>query len=72
MAYDVPVRCGDVLVKSGELVFADFDGIVVIPAEVEERVLELAHQKAQKENLTRDGLLQGRTLRSVYDEYGAL
>ena len=31
MAYDVPVMCGDVLVRSGQLVFADFDGIVVIP-----------------------------------------
>ncbi len=72
MAYDVPVRCGEVIVKSGELVFADFDGIVVIPAEIEDQVLELARQKAHKENLTRDGLLQGRTLRSVYDEYGAL
>ena len=29
--YDVSIRCGDVLVHSGELVFADFDGIVVAP-----------------------------------------
>ena len=28
IAYDVPVRCGDVLVKPGDLVFADFDGVV--------------------------------------------
>ncbi len=31
MAYDVPVRCGDVLVHPQDLVFADHDGIVVIP-----------------------------------------
>jgi regulator of RNase E activity RraA len=31
MDYDVPVRCGEVLVNPGELVFADFDGVVVIP-----------------------------------------
>ena len=30
MAYDVPVTCGEVLVRPGELVFADFDGIVVV------------------------------------------
>ena len=33
MAYDVPVKCGDVLVHPGELVFADFDGVVVVPRE---------------------------------------
>jgi len=52
-AYDVPIRCGDVLVAPGGLVFADFDGIVVIPGEVEEKVLELALEKVGKENSTR-------------------
>src|SRR5438876_7886815 len=31
MAYDVPVKCGEVQVGPGELVFADFDGVVVVP-----------------------------------------
>src|SRR6187401_235297 len=31
VAYDVPVRCGEVLVHPGELVLADYDGIVVVP-----------------------------------------
>lgn len=42
MAYDVPVRCGEVLVHPGEIVLADFDGIVVIPRKVEDEVLRLA------------------------------
>ena len=72
MAYDVPIRCGDVLVQPGELVFADYDGIVVIPQEVERKVLELAHDKAGKESLTRQALLEGKSLREVYDMYGVL
>ena len=72
MAYDVPVRCGDVLVNPGELVFADFDGIVVVPGAVEGHVLELAFQKAGKETVSRLELLQGRSLREVYDKYGVL
>jgi len=72
MAYDVPIRCGDVLVHPGELVFADYDGIVVIPREVEKQVLELAHDKAGKEHLTRQTLLEGKTLREVYNIYGVL
>lgn len=72
MAYDVPVRCGDVLVKPGELVFADFDGIVTVPREVERQVLVQAREKVGKENLTRKELLEGKTLREVYDKYGVL
>lgn len=72
MAYDVRVRCGDVLVNPGELVFADFDGIVVVPRTVEDDVLRLAEEKIAKENATRRELLQGRSLRDVYNEYGVL
>ena len=72
MAYDVPVRCGDVLVRSGELIFADFDGVVVIPKAVEDDVLNLALEKLGKENATRCELLKGRTLRGVFDEFGVL
>ncbi len=72
MAYDVPVRCGDVLVHPGELVFADFDGVVVIPRDVEDDVIRLASEKLSKENATRRELLNGRTLRDVFDEFGVL
>jgi 4-hydroxy-4-methyl-2-oxoglutarate aldolase len=72
MAYDVPIQCGNVLVHPGELVFADYDGIVVIPHEIEDQVLILAHEKANAENSTRNELLKGRTLREVYDIYGVL
>jgi 4-hydroxy-4-methyl-2-oxoglutarate aldolase len=72
MAYDVPIRCGDVLVQPGELVFADYDGIVVIPKAVEREILQLAHDKAGKESLTRQALLEGKSLREVYDTYGVL
>jgi regulator of RNase E activity RraA len=72
MAYDVPVRCGDVLVRPGELVFADFDGVVVVPQAVEDEVLQRAAEKAGRENASRDELLQGKSLREVYDRYGAL
>jgi len=72
MAMDVPVRCGDVLVHPGELVFADFDGVVVIPRAVEAEVLRLAREKVGKENMTRRDLLAGQTLREVFNRYGVL
>lgn len=72
MAYDVPIMCGNVLVHPGELIFADYDGIVVIPGAIEQQVLTLAQEKANAETTTRDELLEGKTLREVYDKYGVL
>ena len=70
--YDVPVRSGGVLVHPGELIFADFDGIVVVPKEAEAKVFELAKAKVSAENTTRRELLEGKTLSEVYAKYGVL
>lgn len=72
MAHDVPVMCGEVLVHPGEMIFADFDGVVVVPREVEDEALRLAGEKCGKESLARKALLEGKTLRDVYDTYGVL
>ena len=72
MAYDVPVRCGDVLVQPGELVFADFDGVVVVPRALEDEALALASEKVTAENDSRRDLLRGDSLRAVFDRYGVL
>jgi 4-hydroxy-4-methyl-2-oxoglutarate aldolase len=72
MAYDVPVSCGGVLVKPGNLIFADFDGVVVVPNEVEETVLAQASEKVHKENLSNKELLEGKSLREVFKKYGVL
>ncbi len=72
MAYDVPVRCGEVLVHPGDLVFADFDGIVVIPRAVEQEVLREAFHRIDKESASRVALQAGKSLREVYDTHGVL
>ncbi len=70
--YDTEVVCGGVVVRSGDVVFGDVDGVVVVPAERVDEVLELAANKAASENNTRDELLEGRLLKEVYDKYGVL
>lgn len=71
-AYDVPIKCGDVTVKPGEIVFGDYDGIVVIPREAEDEVLSKALEKVTGENNTRQELLEGKLLADVYKKYGVL
>jgi 4-hydroxy-4-methyl-2-oxoglutarate aldolase len=70
--YDVPVQCGDVLVNPGDLIYADFDGIVVVPKGLENEVFQKAKEKVQSENHSRRELLEGKTLQEVYDKYKAL
>jgi regulator of RNase E activity RraA len=72
MAYNVPVECGGVLVRPGDLVFADFDGVLAIPAAVIGDVVRLATEKATRENHSRDELRRGAYLRDVYTKYGVL
>jgi 4-hydroxy-4-methyl-2-oxoglutarate aldolase len=72
MAIDVPIRCGEALVRAGELVFADFDGVVVVPSDLEDKVLELAADKVGRENASRRELIEGKSLREVYAKYGVL
>lgn len=70
--YNVPVKCGEVLVNPGDLIFADHDGVVVVPASAVENVVKLAADKARRENSSRDELLKGTYLRDVYRKYGVL
>jgi 4-hydroxy-4-methyl-2-oxoglutarate aldolase len=69
---DVPIACAGVQLESGDLIFGDVDGVVVVPRKVEEEVLARAFEKVSSENATRDELLRGAKLKDVYDRYGVL
>ena len=71
-AYNVPVECGEVLVHPGDFVFADFDGVVVVPQAIVKEVLALAADKVRRENSSRAELMQGAYLRDVFAKYGVL
>src|SRR4249920_3762930 len=72
MERDIPVECGGVAVRSGDIVFGDADGVVVIPQQHEAAVIAKAKEKAQGEDRTRVELRQGRMLGQVYEKYGVL
>lgn len=59
VAHNVPVDCGGVLVRPGDVVFGDLDGIVVVPKENLDDVVSLAVSLRDKENDTREKLLSG-------------
>ena len=69
---DTPIECAGVRIESGDLVFGDVDGVVVVPRKVEEAVLARALEKVSSENITRDELRSGAKLKDVFDRYGVL
>lgn len=71
-AYNLPVECGEVLVHPGDFVFADFDGVLIVPRALVAQVIELATDKVRRENSSRAELKQGAYLRDVYKKYGVL
>jgi len=72
VAYDVPVRCDGVEVNSGDIVFADYDGVVVLPASVVEAVIEKSEAKARREQIVGEEFKKGRKVAEVFAEHGIL
>jgi len=66
----IPV--GGVSVAEGDLVVADSDGCVVVPAAIEDEVVGKAMEKVSGEDTMRDVLRKGANLREVFKEYGIL
>lgn len=63
---DVPVVVGNVLVRPGDVIFADCDGVVVVPREDENEVFEKAIAKYNKEQEILKKLAEGRTTLEIY------
>jgi 4-hydroxy-4-methyl-2-oxoglutarate aldolase len=68
--HTIPV--GGVSVADGDLIVADADGCVVVPAAIEEDIIAKAMQKVSGEDKMRDVLRKGASIREVFKEYGIL
>ena len=71
-AWRHPAVVGGLPVQPGDLVVADADGVVVVPAALAAEMVRRALEKVSKENGVRDALAEGSTLRSAYDRFGVL
>jgi 4-hydroxy-4-methyl-2-oxoglutarate aldolase len=70
--YNTTISCGGVVVAPGDIIFGDYDGVIVIPKDALRAVVERAVAKVEDENITRAELRDGATLRQVFDKYGVL
>lgn len=70
--YRCPVEIGSVWIEPGDLIFADFDGVAVIPKAMEADVIRLALEKASQENIVRREIEAGMSSTEAFATYGVL
>jgi len=70
--YGCPIDCGGVILHPGDIVFADCDGIAVIPKDIEDRVIAASLEKITKERHSLEMLKSGALLKDVFDKFGVL
>ena len=70
--YNTTIVCGGVTVNPGDIIFGDYDGVVVIPQEIAEECVERALEKGNAENTVRNELLAGASAEEVWNKYHIL
>lgn len=70
--YRCPIEIGQVTIHDGDLVFGDIDGVLIIPKEVKDEVIEKALEKAAGEKLVRKAIEGGMTATAAFEKFGIL
>ena len=64
------INIGDVIVKTGDYLIADEDGIVIIPKKIIFKIIHKAKQDLNSENKMREAILNGIDPKDAYLKYG--
>lgn len=70
LAYRVPLRIGHVMVQPGDILYADEDGVVVIPRAIEQVIITDALNKVRAEKTLRHDLEAGLSAVEAFNKYG--
>jgi 3-hexulose-6-phosphate synthase / 6-phospho-3-hexuloisomerase len=62
---NVPIRCGGMMVRPGDYVIGDADGVIIVPKEKAVEVANRAVDILERENRLRDEIKKGSTLAKV-------
>ena len=69
---NIPIVCGGIRVCPRDLLYADVDGIVVVPQGIADEVIARAWEKVQGENKVREELRAGASVVETFQKYGIL
>jgi regulator of RNase E activity RraA len=69
-AHHVELEVNGVVIRPGDIVFGDIDGVLIVPRELEVEVISEALEKSRKEKTAKKDLARGRLATEVFKEYG--
>lgn len=70
--YRCPIEIGQVTIEDGDLIFGDIDGVIVIPKDCAEEVIEKAFRKVAGEKKVRKAIEGGMSATKAFETYGIL
>lgn len=66
------IRFGDVMIRPGDVVFGDLDGVCIVPAEIVDDVFIQALEKARGEKQVFEAIQGGMSAQASWDKYGIM
>jgi regulator of RNase E activity RraA len=70
--YRCTIEIGQTTIHDGDLVFGDIDGVLIIPKQIKDEVLEKAIEKAKGEKKVRKAIEGGMSATAAFAEFGIL
>ena len=70
--YRVPIEIEGVRIRPGDIIFGDMDGVVVIPREIEEEVIQRSYEKATGEKTVGEAIKKGMPAKVAFETYGIM
>jgi regulator of RNase E activity RraA len=67
-----PIEINAVRISSGDVVFGDLDGVLIVPREREEEAFELALEKARGEKLVAKAIRKGMSAVEAFKKFGIM
>jgi regulator of RNase E activity RraA len=68
----IPIEVDDVLVRPGDVIYGDRDGVLVIPTEAVDEAFNRAFTKAQAENKVLHALKSGMPAADAFQQFGVM
>lgn len=68
--YQVPIKIGDVVIKPGDIVLGDIDGVVIVPRDLAEAVLLRAEEIKRNEKRIFSWVAEGQTVQQITQKGG--
>lgn len=68
--WGVPISISEVEIRPNDVILADVDGVVCVPSDIAETVLDRAEEMVNTENEVREAVKQGVDPLDAYEQYG--